>query len=143
MCVVMSLLSSTVLLSTPPRYHVKTDTATSLFPALQFNRPTISTHNRRENNLFQSTRGTRQIQKLIKLHDAVAQYSHLSPPLSDGHQYSSSEIIVHQTGEICHRYLFCNLETRGDKVLALPAPLCRLVSGRGSGRGTQSLVQWQ
>lgn len=119
MCVVMSLLSSTVLLSTPPRYHVMTDTAISLFPALQFNRPTTSTHNcirRRENNLFQSTKGTRQIQKLIKLHDSVAQYSHLSPPLSDGDQYSSSEIIVHQTGEICHRYLFCNLETRGDKV---------------------------
>lgn len=91
--------------------------------------PTIV--HRRENNLFQSTRGTRQTQKLIKLHDSVAQYSHLSPPLSDGDQNSSSEIIVHQTGEIRHRYLFCNLETRGDKVLASPAPLCRLVPGRG------------
>lgn len=91
--------------------------------------PTIV--HRRENNLFQSTRGTRQTQKLIKLHDSVAQYSHLSPRLSDGDQNSSSEIIVHQTGEIRHRYLFCNLETRGDKVLASPAPLCRLVSGRG------------
>lgn len=123
MCVVMSLLSSGFLLSTPPPYHFMTDTATSLFHALQFNRPTTSTHN--------CTQKRKQFVSIYQRNTTDTKANKITPQSSTVWWRPEFQLRDHCPPEIRHRYLFCNLETRGDKVLASPAPLCRLVSGRG------------